>query len=80
MIVSLRGLITSWGVAPPPAASDDPCSRKLARALIDAYIANGGEEGLWSLASPSAATLSLKETSRIRALGDPDRPPAAPAA
>lgn len=62
MIVSLRGLITSWGVTPPPAPSDDPSSRKLARALIDAYLANGGEEGLWSLASPSAATLNLKET------------------
>ena len=62
MIVALRGLITSWGITLPPAPSDDSSSRKLARALINAYLANGGEEGLWSLASPSAATLSLKET------------------
>ncbi|MDT7787232.1 MAG: hypothetical protein QOF58_5651 [Pseudonocardiales bacterium] len=62
MVVSLRGLITSWGVTPPPAPSDDPWSRKLAQALIDAYLAAGGDEGAWGLASPSAATLSLKET------------------
>lgn len=62
MVVALRGLITSWGVTPPLAPTDDAWSRKLAQALIDAYVASGGEEGLWGLASPSAATLSLKET------------------